>query len=1214
MKTKHALTILLTGFLLIASSFTDQFPSFNEDNSTNNIDKTLIRNLPEKQFYDGMITIKVKEGFGDILPQKGAVVFNNTEMDKLVTKFAINEVGKRFRHRPIPKESGLPDLSRIYRISFPEKYSVLEVVTAFSKLKEIEYAEPIPFAYICEVPDNPFYNIQQHLPQIMAAEAWDIHHGEVGTEEIVIGINDTGVDWDHPDLLENIWQNLGEDADGDGHVLEFIGGVWVFDPGDVNGIDDDGSGFADDFIGWDYFMDDNNPDPNPENTQHEDHGSHCAGIAAGRTNNGIGIASVSWNIKIFSTQVDDGELLPWAYDALIYAAEMGVDIISNSWANWRYSKAEEEVIAYVTGLGTIVVAAAGNSETNLYALYPASYPGVISAASVSADDTKASYSNWGKWVDLSAPGGGSEGGIYSTINNGGYGVFSGTSMATPLVAGLFGLVKSYHPTWSNDELIVQVMGTADDIDNLNTGMENELGSGRINAFRALSETTAGPEELRLEFISATAIDDNGNGILEQGEIVNIDLKMWNHCPASRSFNTTFSISCDNPDITLLQDVIIDAVPYDSYFTIENAFQIQIGNNATSLMADFTLDISSDVSITFGDQFMFHLPVMASGVLVWEGQGGGDSYSGEFISEFLSNQDIDNVYCTCFPETFKGFDMVFLSFGNWESYSGPTRISNKMVDIMTVYMEDGGRIYEESSELFGFFEQDNLYLKGLFGIGHTWDGGGTLTPVQHLEGLPNSLANGMFFTESNQLQNYYIDHYETAGSGKAAFIQNEDTIAVQNAEDSLQKTFAFSYSIAELVDIDAYNSRFNLMYRILEFFDHDFDEGYIIANFGADTTYGRPPLTVNFSDWSLHDSTSQITSWEWDFDGNGTIDSWDQDPVWQYNEAGQYNVSLTVSNAFDTNTFVQEKYVWINEGILVYEGVEEGPDYSGTFIRDYLTGIGEDVDYTTTFPSELIGYDAVFLSYGNIGSGKIMITHPMTNIIVRYLEAGGYLYLEGGDCIKDGKKANASFLGLFSLISSNDGSQNEIDGLAGQEDAITYDMYFSGSDQTANESIDKLVPGSDNKAAFEESGYFYVAVQGEGEYEQKTFCFSYTLAALQDGDPPNTREELLNRICVFFDISFGEDELGVTDAGLNLNIFPNPGSDFVNLEYQLNDSKYLSADLYHLSGRKIKHLFGRKHLAGTHNVKIDISDLPAGVYIVRIFSDEQSICTSLIKTN
>lgn len=1194
-------------FLLVFSGSNPLSKQQPNNSSSDNIqNRPTNKELPCRQ---GMITIKVKEGFGPIEAQKGPVSFGSSALDRLAEKFEINSLEKRFRHRPIPKNSSLPDLSRIYRITFPKSYSLVEVVTAFSNQQEIEYAEPVPIARLCEEPDDPYFAIQQHLSQIKASEAWDIHHGEDGTEEIVIGINDTGVEWYHSDLAQNIWQNMGEDADGDGIVFGFFYGAWMFDSGDINGIDDDGNGYIDDFIGWDFYMDDNNPDPNVGSLS-IDHGTHCAGIAAGGTNNGIGIASISWNVSIFSIQIDDGEYLSWGFDGIIYAAEMGVDIISNSWGHWYYSKAEQEAISYATGLGSIIVAAAGNYTDGTFPFYPGGYTGVISVAALSGDDTKTGYSNWGKWVDISSPGGGWDGGIYSTITNGDYGYMSGTSMAAPMVAGLLGLVKSYHPDWDNDEILVQVIGSADDIDTLNPGFENQLGSGRINAFRALSETTmTGPQELRLDFISAKPNDENGDGILQQGEIVNIDLTMWNRAPASRSFNTTFTITSNDPEITLLQDVVIDTVPYDSYFTIENAFQIQIANDAAPFIAGFTLDISSDIAITYGAQAQFYLPVMAEGILVWEGQEKGDSYSGTYLSEFLTNQGIANVYSTGFPETFFGFDQVFLSCGNWGSNSGITMVSNNMSDIITEYVAEGGNIYVEAPDLFSWFQSSNMYLKGLFGLVHVTDG--NTTPVSNLEGMENSLAEGFQFVETTQDQVIYIGAYETTENGQPAFIQGGDTLAVQNSGDLSQKTFCFSYSLAELVDNSVENSRFNLLYKILDFMGYEFPEGYVIANFTSDTTYGAPPLQVNFFDWSLYDDQASITSWQWDFNNDGTIDSYDQNPSWQYDEPGQYSVSLTVTTDQETNTLTSEEMIWVNEGILVYEGIENGQDYSGTFIHDYFSNNEVEVDYTTRFPSGLMGYDAVFLSFGNMGSDKTPLNKIIATQITEFLESGGKVYLEGGDCLAEGM-ANPAFLSLFSLASYNNGIFNQIDGLEGQPDAITHDLYFSASDQSANESIDKMVPNANGQAAFDESDYFYVASQGEGDFGQKTFCFSYSLANLVDGSQ-GTREELLNRITNFFNLTVSvEDKFSPKFQDLGLSVFPNPLTGNTVISYQLNQSGFVSLDVFNMDGTHKTNLISETQKSGTQKVGFKGAGLPAGVYLCVLKTNIGTYTTKMIK--
>ena len=165
-----------------------------------------------------------------------------------------------------------------------------------------------------------------------------------------------------------------------------------------------------------------NPDPNPGHPWWY-HGTHCAGISNGVTNNSTGIASISWNLSLMGICTDQNNTLPFCWDGIIYAAENGADIISNSYGFYNYSSANQEVVNYATGLGSIVVAAAHNFN-NTVLLYPASYQNVISVASVSVDDTKAPYSNYNLLVDISAPGGGTEGGILSTMPGNTYGLVS----------------------------------------------------------------------------------------------------------------------------------------------------------------------------------------------------------------------------------------------------------------------------------------------------------------------------------------------------------------------------------------------------------------------------------------------------------------------------------------------------------------------------------------------------------------------------------------------------------------------------------------------------------------------------------------------------------------------------------------------------------------------------------------------------------------------
>ncbi len=222
-------------------------------------------------------------------------------------------------------------------------------------------------------------------------------------------------------MIDNIWQNLGEDADNDGHVIEWVDSTWILDTGDRNGIDDDGNGYADDFVGWnslEYYGED------PSNqTDTDGHGTHVAGIAAATTNNGIGVAGISWNAKIM-TACMSSDLSPYpgyiidGYLGIIYLAEAGADIINCSWGNsgnYRF-KAAEEAVKYSTMLGSIVICSAGNGAS-LGIDFPAKYPNVVAVGGVTSEDERHFSSNYGPAIDVMAPYT-----ILSTLLNQDYGI------------------------------------------------------------------------------------------------------------------------------------------------------------------------------------------------------------------------------------------------------------------------------------------------------------------------------------------------------------------------------------------------------------------------------------------------------------------------------------------------------------------------------------------------------------------------------------------------------------------------------------------------------------------------------------------------------------------------------------------------------------------------------------------------------------------------
>ncbi len=781
--------------------------------------KDIPHNFPQK-LYPGKITIKLKEGVGDYSLMKDNIQLGIPSLDEKISRFEVSLLKKRFIYNPAKLKPGMPDLSRIYQINFPDKYSVGSVVRAFSHDPNVEYAEPIPVNYKCEIPDDELYDQMYHLPKIEAPSAWDIHHGEDGPE-ILIGIVDDAVDWRHQDLVDNVWENLGEDFDGDGHVIEYNGAEWIFDPDDENGIDDDGNGMVDDFVGWDFINPDGEQDNEPSpDLPDQDHGTHCIGIANGRTNNTLQIASIAWNVKFVGAKMDQNGGQTFEYDAyqgIIYVAELGADVITNSWVGGLYSEANKETVEYAQSLGSLVVAAAAN-ENNEVLMYPASYPGVVSVAATTPWDNKASFSSYGIGVDICAPGVN----ILSLKPNNSTQLMSGTSMATPLAAGLFALAKSYYTGWTNESIIEQICATAEDIDSLQPSLANKLGYGRINAHHALLlSNPSTQQELKLRLHTSSVTDDNGNGVFEPGELIYLSFRMMNWAIGVDTIPVTFTLSSNSPHLSLINATAIADVPSDNFFDVDSAFVFQISETLDStLTVGLTISAASSLPIPLEDEWTVELLINQSGILVYNGIGTGNSYSGEYIRDFLLNNMQAVYYTQTFPNSLNGFDAVFLSFGNYgQLLTNGTLIPYEVTLTIAEYLYSGGYLYEDCGSFFGsmaYFEYPNLEEMGeLFSV-DTLISPLVQNAIDSLNGLPGSLAEGLVFTESSQSPSYYIDIMPPDSNGIAMFEENDyGIVAVQGEGEYGQKTVCFSYSIAHLENTSG--SRDLLMARISEFF-------------------------------------------------------------------------------------------------------------------------------------------------------------------------------------------------------------------------------------------------------------------------------------------------------------------------------------------------------------------------------------------------------------
>lgn len=441
------------------------------------------------------------------------------------------------RQARAPEGMEPPELTGTYLLKGDEKLNVPQAAAAYEKSPAVEYAEPNYEVRIQEfpqtLPNDTYVDPDQNgtwsmrawgqsyedlwgLKKIQANKAWPLSQGE----GVIVAVTDTGVDYTHEDLAQNIWTNPGEV------------------PG--NGKDDDGNGYVDDVRGWDFAYNDNDP------KDEYGHGSHVAGTIAAAGNNRKGVIGVAPQAKIMAVKFldDSGSgTLAAAASAVRYAVDNGADVTNNSWGGSGTSQLLEDAFNYAYSKGVISLAAAGNSNADVKGFFPARFATVMAIAATNQDDQKTSFSNFGLKVDVSAPGGGYDNeahqGIYnilsalpegSAIASGfpelkaasGYYRLAGTSMACPHVAGLAASVLSKFPGLSVAEARVRIMATADPILQI---PDQPIGQGRINAHAAL---TAAPRPfLRLKGVRLEEKQGNGNQVPESGEEIALIIELEN---------------------------------------------------------------------------------------------------------------------------------------------------------------------------------------------------------------------------------------------------------------------------------------------------------------------------------------------------------------------------------------------------------------------------------------------------------------------------------------------------------------------------------------------------------------------------------------------------------------------------------------------------------------------------------------------------------------
>ncbi len=412
------------------------------------------------------------------------------QSEGLITEFTSIVTDKPIRYKEV-KSLTLSDnlqLSRIFKVIFENEADKQNILAKLSSDPSIEYVQESNNYKIDFIPNDSLIAQQWGLEKIDAFGAWDITQG---SEEIIIGVIDTGLDYFHEDLQKSVFVNAAEDLNGNGRL----------DESDIDGIDNDNNGFTDDVIGWDFtdrvgfpfdpsggdYLDWDN-DPFDENG----HGTYVTGIIGAESNNVRGVSGVVPNAKIMVLRAFD----PSGYGeeddvaaAILYAVDMGVDVLNMSFGDNAFSYVLKDVIEYAYQQGVVLVGSAGNSSSDL-PHYPSGYNEVICVGASTNNDFLSSFSNTGSTIDLVAPGSA----ILTTDLDNKYTSINGTSASTPFVTGAAALLKSI-VNFNNEEIKQILKTTSDDIDS--RGWDLRTGAGRLNLKRALQITA--PSEIGFSF-------------------------------------------------------------------------------------------------------------------------------------------------------------------------------------------------------------------------------------------------------------------------------------------------------------------------------------------------------------------------------------------------------------------------------------------------------------------------------------------------------------------------------------------------------------------------------------------------------------------------------------------------------------------------------------------------------------------------------------------
>ena len=486
-------------------------------------------------------------------------------------------------------------IQAIYKITIRNNKVIEQALNSIRKCEDVLWADFVTINRLKYTPNDSLYDYLWYIPQTETDRVWDFVRD---ASDVLIGISDSGIKWNHPDLKNNIWLNEDE---MNGVTINWDNGTFTGD-----GIDNDGNGKIDDVMGWDFVNNDNNP---LQNWNYNYHGSHVAGCASAVGDNNLGTVGPGFNAKLLNMQGapdnQDSNGNPHGYQQMVYAADMGADIINASWGGQTYNLSYANTyVNYATNFGSLVVVAAGNGNVEHNASYmdaPSDCPNALNVAATDRNDLKASFSEYGEPIDISAPG--TE--IRSTIiEDNGYENAQGTSMASPIVCGIAALVKAVNPTFTPAQLRARIEATADYIDDINPAFEGKMGAGRINAFTAVLYDKLANFKITDTILSE--VNGDGDGVVNPGETISLTINLANYLDMSTglnwatSYDTNIYLRCNQRGVVIQDSTanIGTVVAGESVWNNESPFIFSTASNIPTTPIKFRLYIESNLNSEF----------------------------------------------------------------------------------------------------------------------------------------------------------------------------------------------------------------------------------------------------------------------------------------------------------------------------------------------------------------------------------------------------------------------------------------------------------------------------------------------------------------------------------------------------------------------------------------------------------------------------------------